>query len=171
MHKLKTSAELLCKRAEETCGIVTLNQKTRTFEVTQKGTPQQLHRGSEHAAGLDIAAPCGFGVRKGMVTVIDCGWSFAPPEGFALVSLPRSSTGVAGMQICNTMGLLDNDYRGSVKFFLTLADWAAEDELWFDEGNRFAQLKLSYSPTPIPSEVEDLPASDRGEKGYGSSGA
>lgn len=169
--KLKSNAELLCKERAETVGQVTFCARTKKFTVAEEGRPQKLVQGSEYAAGLDIAAPCNFTLEKGKVTIIDCGWSFAPPEGFALIALPRSSTGINGLQICNTVGLIDNDYRNSVKFFMTLAPWAEEDYLAFAEGDRFAQLKLSYSPTITPVSVDaPLPETARGDGGHGSSG-
>ena len=172
MSKLKTHLPLLCQQRPETAGIVAFVQALKKFTVLQGGEPQPLQQGSNLAAGVDIAAPCDFTLKKGEVTVIDCGWAFAPPDGFALIALPRSSTGIAGLQICNTAGLLDNDYRGSVKFFLTLATWADRAPLTFKKGERFAQLKMSYSPTAMLEEVgAALPETERGDGGHGSSGA
>jgi dUTP pyrophosphatase len=68
----------------------------------------------------------------------------------------------------NTPGLVDSGYRGEVKVVLLNTDRAATFVV--EPGMRIAQLVLQRVEAARPLEVAELPASERGAGGFGSSG-
>jgi dUTP pyrophosphatase len=121
-------------------------------------------------AGLDLAAcePCE--LQPGERAVVATGLAVAIPEGYAAFVLPRS--GLArrhGLTIVNTPGLIDSGYRGEVE--VTLLNTDPEEVFRVEPGMRVAQLVVLAVPEARPVEVDELPGSERGAGGFGSSGA
>jgi dUTP pyrophosphatase len=121
-------------------------------------------------AGLDLAAcePCELG--PGERAVVSTGLAVAIPEGYAGFVLPRS--GLArkhGVTIVNTPGLIDSGYRGEVQ--VTLLNTDRSEAFRVEPGMRVAQLVVLEVPETRLVEVDELPASERGAGGFGSSGA
>ena len=87
------------------------------------------------------------------------------PENHVGLLFPRSSVSKTNLRLCNAVGVIDSGYRGEdmLKF-----DKTGEKE--YEAGDRIGQLML----VPIPSiqfvQVTNLPESDRGLGGFGSSG-
>ena len=67
----------------------------------------------------------------------------------------------------NTPGLVDSGYRGEIRVILLNTD--RERSFDVEPGMRIAQLVVVPVPEVQPTEVADLPASDRGAHGFGSS--
>ena len=67
----------------------------------------------------------------------------------------------------NTPGLVDSGYRGELKVILLNTD--AAERFVVEPGMRIAQLVVLAVPSVTPVEVDELPASERGERGFGSS--
>jgi dUTP pyrophosphatase len=121
-------------------------------------------------AGLDLAACERYELGPGERAVVSTGLAVAIPEGYAGFVLPRS--GLArrhGVTIVNTPGLIDSGYRGEVQ--VTLLNTDAAEVFRVEPGMRVAQLVVLAVPEARLVEVEDLPASERGAGGFGSSGA
>jgi dUTP pyrophosphatase len=121
-------------------------------------------------AGLDLAACERCELGPGERAVVSTGLAVAIPEGYAGFVLPRS--GLArrhGVTIVNTPGLIDSGYRGEVQ--VTLLNTDAAEVFRVEPGMRVAQLVVLAVPEARLVEVEDLPASERGAGGFGSSGA
>ena len=121
-------------------------------------------------AGLDLAAceECELG--PGQRAVVSTGLAVAIPEGYAGFVLPRS--GLArrhGITIVNTPGLIDSGYRGEVQ--VTLLNTDAAKAFRIEPGMRVAQLVVLAVPEARLVEVDELPATERGAGGFGSSGA
>lgn len=121
-------------------------------------------------AGLDLhsAEDCvlGPGERASVGTGIAVE---VPPEHAALV-LPRS--GLAdrhGIALVNAPGLIDAGYRGEVRVLLLNTD--RSESFTVSVGDRIAQLVLVAVQTPAVVEVDELSESERGQGGFGSSGA
>jgi len=78
---------------------------------------------------------------------------------------PRSSVSKTDLRLCNSVGVIDSGYRGEV-----IVKFDKQGNSCYEPGDRVAQLLL----VPIPSinfvEVINLPNSDRGTGGFGSSG-
>jgi dUTP pyrophosphatase len=72
-------------------------------------------KGTEHAGAWDIYMPED-GKADGTSEFVDLHFSTAIPEGFVAVMLPRSSSGAKyGLELNNTAGVIDSDYRGTWK--------------------------------------------------------
>lgn len=99
---------------------------------------------------------------------IPAGIRVAIPEGFGLLILPRSGLGHKGLVLGNLVGLIDPDYRGEV--FMSI--WNRSDVvIRVQPGDRIAQGVIVPCYAPEWQVVDSLPDTDRGEGGFGSSGA
>jgi dUTP pyrophosphatase len=93
----------------------------------------------------------------------------AIPEGHAGLVLPRSGLALrSGLTLLNTPGLIDAGYRGDVDVIALNTD--REQPVRLAAGERVAQLVLVRLAELEPRAVEELPASMRGEGGFGSTG-
>jgi dUTP pyrophosphatase len=82
--------------------------------------------------------------------------------------LPRSGLAVRhGIGTVNAPGLIDAGYRGELKVVLLNTD--RTERFVVEPGMRIAQLVVVPVVLAEPSEVAELPTSERGEKGFGSS--
>ena len=74
-----------------------------------------------------------------------------------------------GITIVNTPGLVDSGYRGELRIILLNTDRERAFEV--EPGMRIAQLVLLPVPPVELRVVDELPDSERGERGFGSSAA
>ena len=101
--------------------------------------------------------------------LISTGVSIAIPEGFAGFVQPRSGLALKhGITCLNTPGLIDSVYRGELKVLLINTD--PNETFEVKKGERIAQLVIQKVEECNFQEVEELPDSERGETGFGSSG-
>ena len=120
-------------------------------------------------AGLDLAACERVELAPGERAVVGTGLAVAIPEGYAGFVQPRS--GLAdrhGISIVNAPGLIDSGYRGELKVLLVNTDTA--HPFVVEPGMRIAQLVVLEVPELELAEVDELPATERGVRGHGSSG-
>ena len=120
-------------------------------------------------AGLDLAACERVELAPGERAVVGTGLAVAIPEGHAGFVQPRS--GLAdrhGITIVNSPGLIDSGYRGELKVILLNTDSA--HAFVVEPGMRVAQLVVLALPAVELAEVDELPATERGARGHGSSG-
>ena len=113
---------------------------------------------SDGAAAIDIyALPTKNGYFDGYKT----GIAVEIPEGYVGIIVPRSSTGIKGYTIKNTIGVIDSDYRGEIKLHLFVP---------VTQKIRVAQMLIMPCPQFNIEFVESLSETDRGEGGFGSTG-
>jgi len=94
----------------------------------------------------------------------------AIPEGYAGFVQPRSGLASKhGISIVNTPGLVDSGYRGELRVALLNTD--RRESFVVEPGMRIAQLVVVPLPEVELVEVDDLPASERGVRGFGSTRA
>ena len=72
-----------------------------------------------------------------------------------------------GITIVNTPGLVDSGYRGELRIILLNTD--AREEFVVEPGMRIAQLVVVPVASVEPVELEELPETERGVRGFGSS--
>jgi len=121
-------------------------------------------------AGLDLAACERVELAPGERALVGTGLAVAIPEGYAGFVQPRSGLASRhGITIVNTPGLVDSGYRGELRIILLNTD--AHDAFVVEPGMRIAQLVVVPVPGVEPIEVEELPESERGVRGFGSSAA
>lgn len=90
------------------------------------------------------------------------------PRGFEGQVRPRSGLAINhGITLLNTPGTIDSDYRGEVKIVLVNL---GETAFRIDRGDRIAQIIFNKIEIPVIEVVEDLEETDRGTKGFGSTG-
>jgi dUTP pyrophosphatase len=129
--------------------------------------PERAYAGD---AGLDLAAYERVELAPGERAVVGTGLAVAIPEGYAGFVQPRS--GLAdrhGISIVNSPGLIDSGYRGEVKVILVNTD--NSHAFVVEPGMRIAQLVVLEVPQLELTETDELPATERGVRGHGSSGA
>jgi dUTP pyrophosphatase len=119
-------------------------------------------------AGLDLAACERVELGPGERHVVGTGLAIAVPEGYAGFVQPRSGLAARhGITIVNAPGLVDSGYRGEVKVVLLNTD--RTETFVVEPGMRIAQLVVLPVPEADPVEVDELPESVRGVRGFGSS--
>ena len=119
-------------------------------------------------AGLDLASCERVELGAGERATIGTGLAVAIPEGYAGFVQPRSGLAAKhGLTIVNTPGLVDSGYRGELKIILLNTD--AHESFVVEPGMRIAQLVVLQVPGVDPLEVDELPDTERGVRGFGSS--
>jgi dUTP pyrophosphatase len=126
----------------------------------------------EHAydgdAGLDLASSERVELGPGERATVGTGIAVAIPDGHAGFVQPRSGLAARhGITIVNSPGLVDSGYRGELKVVLQNTD--PRESFVVEAGMRIAQLVVVAVPRVSAVEVEQLPESERGERGFGSS--
>ena len=128
--------------------------------------PQQAHHDD---AGHDLHATEAVNLAPGARAAVGCGFAMALPAGMAALVVPRSGLALKeGLSVLNAPGLIDAGYRGEIKVILVNLDPAEARDIAV--GDRIAQLVLITLPQVQFAEVSALPASTRGEGGFGSTG-
>ena len=119
-------------------------------------------------AGLDLAACERVELAPGERATVGTGLAVAIPDGYAGFVQPRSGLALRhGITILNTPGLVDSGYRGELKVILLNTD--ASEPFVVEPGMRIAQLVVLQVAGIDPVEVDALPESERGVRGFGSS--
>jgi dUTP pyrophosphatase len=125
-------------------------------------------RAYEGDAGLDLAACERVELAPGERALVATGLAVAIPEGHAGFVQPRSGLAAEhGITIVNTPGLIDSGYRGELRVALLNTD--RREAFVVEVGMRIAQLVLVPLPDVELVEVDVLPDSERGVRGFGSS--
>lgn len=123
-----------------------------------------------HAAGLDVSAALDapIEIAPGRRAAVPTGLAIKLPEGYEAQVRPRS--GLArehGVTLVNSPGTIDADYVGPlVVLLINHGDRAVRIE----PGQRIAQLVVAPVVQAELSEVDELPVTERGAGGFGSTG-
>jgi dUTP pyrophosphatase len=118
-------------------------------------------------AGMDLTACERVELPPGERALVPTGVAVAIPEGYAGYVQPRSGLAARhGISIVNTPGLVDSGYRGEV--LVNLVNTDPRETFVVEPGMRIAQLVILRIPEVEIVEVEELPTSERGVKGFGS---
>ena len=92
------------------------------------------------------------------------------PEGYVGLIFPRSSISKYDLALTNSVGVIDSGYRGEIKFVFNKLDAVDHHEI-YKVGDKIGQLVIMPYPQIELNEVDELSISDRGENGFGSTGA
>lgn len=129
--------------------------------------------GSAEAAGADLHAVVddgqeGYIIRPGYRGVIPCGFAMELPVGYEAQVRPRSGLALkVGITVVNTPGTIDSDYRGEV--MVILINHGIEDFV-IKSGDRIAQMVIAPVTRGAFSFADELNSTDRGVRGFGSTG-
>jgi dUTP pyrophosphatase len=127
--------------------------------------PERAYSGD---AGLDLAACERVQLPPGERVTVGTGLAVAIPEGYAGFVQPRSGIAMRhGITIVNSPGLVDSGYRGELQVVLLNTD--PREAFVVEPGMRIAQLVVVPLPEIDLVEVDELPESERGVRGFGSS--
>lgn len=120
-------------------------------------------------AGADLVAAQDIVLAPGERAVLPTGLAIALPEGYAAFVHPRSGLAArAGLGLVNAPGTIDAGYRGEIKVIVINHD--RNEALHLSRGERVAQLVFQRVERAAFVEVAELPASERGASGHGSTG-
>lgn len=125
---------------------------------------------TEQSAGMDLAAAVveDMPLAPGARAMVPTGLCIALPDGYEAQIRPRSGLAMNyGVTVLNTPGTIDADYRGEIK--VILANFGPE-EYNIRRGTRIAQLVVAPILRGVWDEVDELPESERGDGGFGSTG-
>ena len=129
--------------------------------------PERAYAGD---AGLDLSACDRVELEPGERALVPTGLAVAIPDGYAGFVQPRSGLAAKhGISIVNAPGLVDSGYRGELQVALLNTDLRATFVV--EPGMRIAQLVVLPVPEVDLVVVDELPASERGAGGFGSSGS
>ena len=125
---------------------------------------------STGASGMDVRAAVESTVilRPGEIKLIPTGLKMAIRDGYEIQVRPRSGLALKhGITVTNSPGTIDADYRGPVG--VILANTSNED-FEINRGDRIAQLVIQEVTQAEINVVEELPDTERGAGGFGSTG-
>ncbi len=125
-------------------------------------------RATPGAAGMDVVAAVDVTIAAGARCLVPTGISVAVPAGYELQLRPRSGLALKhGVTLPNTPATVDSDYRGELQVILINHGMGSFE---VHRGDRIAQLLVQPVERVVFREVPELPASDRGAGGFGSTG-
>ncbi|MFN4309651.1 MAG: dUTP diphosphatase [Ferrovibrio sp.] len=122
------------------------------------------------AAGLDLLAAVAEPVtlKPGERRLIPTGLSIAVPPGFEAQVRPRSGLALKhGITVLNAPGTVDADYRGEVGVILINH---GDQPFVINRGERIAQMVIAAYSRVEWIEAAELPQTQRGAGGFGSTG-
>lgn len=125
---------------------------------------------TDQSAGMDLAAAVASDVEiaPGGRALIPSGYAVALPAGFEAQVRPRSGLALKhGITVLNSPGTVDADYRGEIS--VILANMGAAP-FTVSRGMRIAQIVIAPVTQVSWDEATELPDSERGAGGYGSTG-
>lgn len=101
-------------------------------------------------------------------TLIKTGLYVEMEKGYEIQVRPRSGLALKkGITVLNSPGTIDADYRGEIGVVLINL---SKQDFEINSGDRIAQLVVCKHEQPVIEEVDQISSSERGEKGFGSTG-
>jgi dUTP pyrophosphatase len=122
------------------------------------------------SAGMDLLAAIAepMTLKPGERKLVPTGLTIALPDGYEAQIRPRSGLAFKnGITVANAPGTIDADYRGEVG--VLLVNLGAEPFV-IERGMRIAQMVIAAYIRATFSEVLELPSTQRGAGGFGSTG-
>lgn len=124
-------------------------------------------KGTDKAGAFDIYMP-GDGFADDHAETYGLGFAAAIPDGHVALILPRSGTGARfGLELNNTCGVIDSDYRG--EWMAALRTKSGGSFRW-NKGERILQFLIVPVAQVELCQVDSLDETARGTGGFGSSG-
>ena len=133
-------------------------------------------------AGADLTASS-IEFKNDDLVIYGTGLAFEIPKGYFMQIVPRSSIFKYDLELVNSVGIIDADYRGEVKFIFRCTESIAQirkhyynplirlsTPILYDIGDRIGQAIIRKIVPTEYEEVEELEKSVRGTGGWGSSG-
>jgi dUTP pyrophosphatase len=125
-------------------------------------------KGTVDSAGLDLTAVEYHVNHDYKYIEFDTHLAIEIPKGFVGYIFPRSSISKTSHSLANSVGVIDSDYRGSIKLRMRYDEENQDKEYAY--GDKIGQLVIMPIPKVELNEVSELGASERGNGGFGSTG-
>lgn len=120
------------------------------------------------AAGMDLCTTVDFALEPLERMLVPTGIRIALPVGYEAQVRPRSGLALKhGISMVNSPGTIDSDYRGEIGVLLVNL---GQNRVAFNRGDRVAQLVIAPVVRADLKVVTELPSSERGGGGFGSTG-
>jgi dUTP pyrophosphatase len=120
-------------------------------------------------AGADLYARIDLTLAPGERALMPTGIAIALPPGFAAFIHPRSGLAIRdGLSMVNAPGTIDASYRGEIQVILINMD--TKNAIAIKRGDRVAQLVIQRVENVRFVPVTQLPGTERGAGGFGSTG-
>ena len=119
-------------------------------------------------AGTDLRAIESVTVPPQTIVRVSTGVKLAIPDLHFGMVVPRSGAASKGLGVANSPGIIDSGYRGPVD--VLVYNMLADEPIEVEAGDRIAQIVFVPYEAPDFHVVDSLPATDRGEQGFGSTG-
>lgn len=135
-----------------------------------RGSAQAPVYMSAQAAGVDLHADLvePLSLLPGQRALVPTGLAIALPEGYEAQIRPRSGLALKyGISLVNSPGTIDADYRGEISIILINH---GIEPFTINPGERIAQMVVAPFIQATFVEVDELPSSERGSGGFGSTG-
>lgn len=142
--------------------------KVKVYNESKYPLPKYETLGS---TGMDVYAKVDTEIYAGHTKIVPTGLYLGIPDGYEILVFPRSGVSLkTGLRIANSVGKIDSDFTGELGIII----WNTNSvDYRVRAGERIAQITL-YQPPKFELEQvfsrEDLPATIRGSKGFGSTG-
>lgn len=137
--------------------------------VAQEGAVMPSYK-TDGAAGADVCALLTepVTIEPGSFAMLPTGLFFEIPKGYEIQVRPRSGLAAKnGITVLNTPGTIDSDYRGELKIILINL---GKNAFTVNNGERIAQIIVSPVTVADFTLTDSLSNTERGEKGFGSTG-
>lgn len=150
-----------------------MNDAAKRVAITRLAHARDLplpYYATDQSAGMDLTAavPSDMEIAPGGRALIPTGFAAALPAGYEAQVRPRSGLALKhGITVLNSPGTVDADYRGEISVILANM---GEAPFTVSRGMRIAQLVIAPVTQVSWDEVAELPESERGTSGYGSTG-
>ena len=137
----------------------------KLYPNVQLPTPAYATSGS---AGIDLYATVSVRtIEPDQVVTANTGIAVSIPKGYVGLITPRSGLGTKGLVLGNLTGVIDSDYRGEIILQL----WnRSNTPIAINNLDRVAQMLIVPVAQPVIELVDELDATERGDKGFGSTG-
>lgn len=123
------------------------------------------------SAGMDLSAAIDEDIliKRGETVLVPTGIAIALPDNNSVAYIyARSGLSIKhGVMLANGVGVIDSDYRGEIKVGLINL---GEEDYVIKKGDRIAQMVFAPVLIAETVQVEELPDTDRGTGGFGSTG-
>jgi dUTP pyrophosphatase len=140
-----------------------------TIRLTLEPGAQAPVYQTEGSAGMDLRSLEPVKLLPGERKLVSTGIRMEIPAGYEGQVRPRSGLAVQhGVSMVNTPGTIDCDYRGEIRVLLINL---GQDVVQLEAGERIAQLVICPVARAELSVVESLDQTERGERGFGSTGS
>ena len=140
------------------------------IKIINKSNNQLPHYETKSSAGMDIKAYTTNEITLESLerTIVKTGLFLSLPVGYEAQVRSRSGLSIKhGVCVLNSPGTIDSDYRGEVGVILINL---SKEPFLIQNGDRIAQLVIAHHEKGEWIEVEELSNTERGNKGFGSTG-